>query len=429
LAYDFFEHPIINSPYNTPEQHWELDAQGQPTQRIIESRRLAEFITPIPKPKKRKAASTQQQMVFDEGKGLSNQHQQYETTSTMINELRRVVDQWRSLSNPNDWHVTPETVRLLQHWRHHKFSSTRPFFCQVEAVETVIWLTEVAPQAGNTGKKFLDHLTNANKDANPELLRLALKLATGTGKTTVMAMIIAWQTINAVRRPTSNKFTRGFLVVTPGLTIKDRLRVLQPNDPDSYYASRELVPGDMLDDVYRAKIIVTNYHAFMLRERVELSAGGRSLLTGRTGNEINTLETEGQMIQRVMPDLMGIKNILVLNDEAHHCYREKPKTEDGEDLKGEEKKEAANNNEAARVWISGLEAVNRKLGITRIIDLSATPFFLSGSGYAEGTLFHWTMTDFSLMDAIECGIVKLPRVPVAENIPGNEMPVCCQSAK
>lgn len=422
MAYDFFEHPILNSPYKYPEQHWEL-IEGQPTQRIIEARRKAEFITPIPKSRKRRAVAAQQQMVFDEGKGLSNQQQQYETTSTMINELRRVIGQWRSLSNPNDWHVTPETSRLLQHWRYHKFSSTQPFFCQVEAVETVIWLTEVAPQSGNTGKKFIDHLANANRDANPELVRLALKLATGTGKTTVMAMIIAWQTINAVRRPSSNKFTRGFLVVTPGLTIKDRLRVLQPNDPDSYYASRELVPGDMLEDVDRAKIVVTNYHAFMLRERVELSAGGRALLTGRTGNEVTTTETEGQMIQRVMPGLMGMKNILVLNDEAHHCYRKKPDIDEEGDLKGEERKEAERNNEAARVWISGLEAINRRLGITRVLDLSATPFFLSGSGYAEGTLFPWTMTDFSLMDAIECGIVKLPRVPVAENIPGNEMPV------
>ena len=129
------------------------------------------------------------------------------------------------------------------------------------------------------------------------------------------------------------------------------------------------------------------------------------------------------MLQRVMPDLMGMKNILVLNDEAHHCYREKPQAADDEDLKGDEKKEAEKNNEAARLWISGLEAVNRKLGLARVIDLSATPFFLRGSGYAEGTLFPWTMSDFSLMDAIECGIVKLPRVPVAENIPGDEMPM------
>lgn len=418
----FFEKPILNSPYECPLRHWELDDQGQPTQKIVGTRRLAEFITPIPKPRKRKGAADQQQMVFDEGKGLSTAEQQYDHTA-LINAVRLQVDQWRRLPNPNDWRVTPETARLLQHWRHHKFNNIRPFFCQVEAIETAIWLTEVAPQIGKIGEGFLEHLENANNEANPELMRLALKLATGAGKTTVMAMLIAWQTVNAVRHPQSKKFTRGFLVVAPGITIKDRLRVLQPNDPDSYYASRELVPADMLDDVNRAKIVITNYHAFKLRERIDISKGGRSLLQGR-GEELNTLETEGQMMQRVMPDLMGMKNILIINDEAHHCYREKPGAEeDNEDLKGDDKKQAEKNREAARVWISGLEAVKRQLGAVRVIDLSATPFFLSGSGYAEGTLFPWTMSDFSLMDAIECGIVKLPRVPVADNIPGAEMPM------
>jgi type III restriction enzyme len=399
-----------------------LDAHGQPTQQIIHRRRRAEFITPIPKPKKRKAtAADQDQIVFDEGKSLSTAKQQYDPTS-VINEIRSFVDQWRSLPNPNLWQVTPETARLLQHWRHYKFSDLRPFFCQVEAAETAIWLTEVAPNTA-AGKRILELLSAANREANPELMRLALKLATGAGKTTVMAMLIAWQTINAVRRPNSKNFSKGFLVVAPGLTIKDRLRVLQPNDPDSYYAHREIVPQDMIEDVQRAKIVITNYHAFKLRERVELSSGGRALLQGRVGDELNTLETEGQMIQRVMPDLMGLKNILVLNDEAHHCYREKPPEVDDDALKGDEKKEAEKNNEAARLWISGLEAINRKLGVARVIDLSATPFFLRGSGYAEGTLFPWTMSDFSLMDAIECGIVKLPRVPVAENIPGQDMPM------
>lgn len=416
----FFERPILNSPYQYPTQHWELDAQGQPTQKIIESRRRAEFITPIPKPKKQKKSPSQQQLVFDEGKKLSTQQQQYDPTP-IINELRHYVDQWRMLPNFADWQVTPETARLLQHWRHHNFSNIRPFFCQVEAVETAIWLAEVAPNIGKTGRKFLDHLANSNNEANPELMRLALKLATGAGKTTVMALLIAWQTVNAVRRPQSKKFTRGFLIVAPGLTIKDRLRVLQPNDPDSYYASREIVPTDMLDDLSRSKIVITNYHAFKFRERLELSKGGRSLLQGR-GEAINTLETEGQMLQRVMPDLMGIKNIMVLNDEGHHCYREKPGEDDVSELKGDEKEEAKKNNEAARLWISGIETVSRKLGVSSVIDLSATPFFLRGSGYAEGTLFPWTMSDFSLMDAIECGIVKLPRVPVADNIPGGDMP-------
>jgi type III restriction enzyme len=353
--------------------------------------------------------------------GLSDGRQKYDPIS-IINELRSHVDAWRLLPSERDWMVTPDTARLLKHWRHYEFNGIRPFFCQVEAVEVAIWLTEVASKLGARGKKFLDYLDNVNADANPGLMRLALKLATGAGKTTVMSMLIAWQTINAVRQPSSKKFTRGFLLVAPGLTIKDRLRVLQPNDPDSYYKNREIVPHDMLADLERAKIVITNYHAFKLRERVEISAGGRALLKGKHGEDLSTLETEGQMLQRVMPELMGMKNIMVLNDEAHHCYREKPGDDEEGDLNSDEKKEAESNLEAARLWISGLETIARNLGINRIIDLSATPFFLRGSGYAEGTLFPWTMSDFSLMDAIECGIVKLPRVPVADNIPGAEMP-------
>jgi type III restriction enzyme len=416
----FFEKPILNSPYGYPVQHWELDATGQPTNRIIANRRRAEFITPIPKPKKQKKG--QKELVFDEGEGLSSEQQQYALTAAAINELRVQVDRWRAIPNPNQWNVTPETARLLQHWRGYEFSGVRPFFCQIEAVEVAIWLTEVAPKV-KEGKRFLEHIEAANNGANPGLSRVALKLATGAGKTTVMAMLIAWQTVNAVRRPNSTKFTRGFIVVAPGITIRDRLRVLQPNDPGSYYQSRELVPADMLTDIERAKIVITNYHAFKLRETVEISKGGRQLLQGRTGPEISTLETEGQMLQRVMPELMAMKNVLAINDEAHHCYREKPSSEEEEELKGDERQEAEKNREAARLWISGLEAVSRKLGLQQVLDLSATPFFLRGSGYAEGTLFPWTMSDFSLMDAIECGIVKLPRVPVADNIPGEEVPI------
>lgn len=425
MSNPFFDHPILNSPYARPARHWELDESGQPTQKVIEARRRAEFITPIPKPKKLKGGAAQHAIVFEEGKGLSTAAQQYDPTS-LVNQVRGLVDTWRTLSSPSQWQVTPETARLLQHWRSYDFTGVRPFFCQIEAVETAIWLIEVAPHS-KAGKTILENLASANRDANPELMRLALKLATGAGKTTVMAMIIAWQTVNAARHPGSKNFTKGFLVCAPGLTIKDRLRVLQPGDPDSYYGNRELVPSDMIEDVRKAKIVITNYHAFRLRERLDLSKGGRQLLQGRTGDAPLTLETEGQMIQRVMPDLMGLRNIMVINDEAHHCYREKPPQEAEEeesDLKGDEKKEADKNNEAARLWISGLEAVNRKLGVTRVMDLSATPFFLRGSGYVEGTLLPWTMSDFSLMDAIECGIVKLPRVPVAENITGDgELPM------
>jgi type III restriction enzyme len=412
----FFARPILNSPYACPTKHWELDDDGQPTNRVVAKRREADFISAVPKARRRRTADNQTEMVLADAKGLSTAEQEY--NKAIINEIRQYVADWRNLPNPAQWQVTPETARLLQHWRNHPFQGVRPFFCQVEAVETAIWLTEVAPKLGKRTEKFWNHVKAANEGANPELMRVALKLATGAGKTTVMAMLIAWQTVNAVRHPNTKSFSRGFLIVTPGITIRDRLRVLLPNDPESYYRHRELVPNDMLPEIDKAKIVITNYHAFKLRERLDLSKVGRALLQGR-GPELETAETEGQMIQRVMPELMGLKNVVVLNDEAHHCYRERPQTEK---LKGEEKDEAEHNNEMARLWISGLEMVKRKLGLRTVYDLSATPFFLRGSGYAEGTLFPWTVSDFSLMDAIECGIVKLPRVPVADNLPSGDAP-------
>jgi type III restriction enzyme len=228
------------------------------------------------------------------GDGLSTPGQEYNPTP-IVNEIRGYVAAWRNLPNPNQWQVTPETARLLQHWRHHQFEDLRPFFCQIEAIETAIWLAEVASDRAAAGAKVWAHIRGANKEANPELLRIALKLATGTGKTTVMGMLIAWQTVNAVRHPGSKQFSRAFLLLTPGITIKDRLRVLLPNDPNSYYRERELVPPDMLPEIERAKIVITNYRAFRRRERMEVSKTGRALLQGR-GLELQTLETEGQML-------------------------------------------------------------------------------------------------------------------------------------
>jgi type III restriction enzyme len=431
VSSDFFERPILNSPYEYPAQHWILDPEGQPTNNILESRRKSAFVTPVPKPRKRRRGRDKKQaeLVFkeEETAAISTAKQQYDT-NTIINEIRQYVHQWRALPNPQQWQVTPETGRLLQHWRSYPFANARPFFCQTEAIETAIWLTEVAPHQGERGKKFLDYLSASNAQANPELFRIALKLATGAGKTTVIAMLIAWQTINSVRYPSSKIFTRGFVVVTPGITIRDRLRVILPSDTDNYYKQRELIPGDMLTDIGRAKIVITNYHAFKLRERIDISKVGRALLKGR-GPELQTTETEGQMLQRVMPDLMGMQSVLVINDEAHHCYRHKVSSngataeDNDEEVEPDEAEEAKKNTEAARLWISGIEIIKRKLGVRTVFDLSATPFFLRGSGYAEGTLFPWTVCDFSLMDAIECGIVKLPRVPVADNVPGEDMPI------
>lgn len=195
----FFDRPILNSPYEYPRLHWELDAEGQPTERMIDTRRRASFISPIPRAKKRKGKATQQDLDIGGEEKISSKAQKYDEAT--INELRSRVDAWRELKNPNDWGVTPETARFLQHWRHHQFNDIRPFFCQVEAVETLIWLTEAAPSDKTHGKRFIERLKDANEGANPGLMRLALKLATGAGTTTVMAMVIAWQTINAVRHP------------------------------------------------------------------------------------------------------------------------------------------------------------------------------------------------------------------------------------
>jgi len=215
----FFERPILNSPYACPPRHWELDRDGQPTNRIIETRRRSELITPVPKPQRRRRAAGQAELALAAGDGLSTTEQEYNPTP-IINEIRGYVENWRNLPNANQWQVTPETARLLQHWRHHRFNKYQPFFCQIEAVETAIWLAEVASDRAAAGAKIWTHIRGANKEANPDLLRIALKLATGAGKTTVMAMLIAWQTVNAVRHPGSQKFSRAFLVITPGITIK-----------------------------------------------------------------------------------------------------------------------------------------------------------------------------------------------------------------
>jgi len=417
----FFDQPILNSPYAEPGEHWELDRDGLPTDRIVPRRRKSDLLTPIPKPKKQSARGRQTSFVLDTGHGLSTEEQEYNPT-VIINDLRQEIDRWRALPNPDQWQVTPVTATLLRHWRalqHDTTQAVRPFFCQVEAVETAIWLHEVAPKSARH-RRFLDWLRQVNTGANPDLFRVALKLATGAGKTTVMAMLIAWQAINAARSPGSKTFSRAFLVITPGITIRDRLRVLMPNNP-AYYRDRGLVPADMLTDLGRAKIVITNYHAFQLRETMQLATGTRAALKGH-GPDIATKETEGEMLRRSVADLMGMKNVVVLNDEAHHCYRERPQTE-AERLTGDERKEVEENRQAARLWISGIEAVKKHLGLGAVYDLSATPFFLAGSGWPEGMLFPWVVSDFSLMDAIECGIVKLPRVPVADNLPGQPQPL------
>jgi len=407
LGSSFYERPILNSPYQAPTLHHPLDDNGQPLEgEPIRGRRPSRFIIPVPASRK-KAAAAQASLDLETY-----------TENALINEIRGYVAAWRAIPNPADWGVTAATQRLLEHWRRPKaeWNGPTPFFCQLEAVETIIWLTEVAPRRAAT-KGLLDQIAKANEEANPALFRLAMKMATGSGKTTVMAMLIAWQTVNAVRKE-SKDFSRAFLIVTPGITIRDRLRVLLPSEPDNYYELREMVPPEMLPDIRRAEIVITNYHAFQHRETMALPKVARSFMQGNAPEPIKTLETDTQMLERACGKLLRFDRVNVINDEAHHCYRHKVDGDVEEKLTGDEKKEAAENEEAARLWINGIEALDRKLskGVRATYDLSATPFFLRGSGYPEGFLFPWVVSDFSLMDAIECGIVKLPRVPVTDNL-------------
>ncbi len=406
----FYDRPILNSPYAKPTAYHPLDEHGQPLDTPpVSGRRPSKFVVPVPKARRQGAAKqgTLALETYDD--------------NAIINEIRSHVDSWRDLAPGTDWGVTPSTQHLLEHWRHHEYANQRPFFCQIEAVETLIWLTEVA-RSRTRYAHIWRSIQAANAEANPDLLRLALKMATGAGKTSVMAMIVAWQTVNAVRSPTSDRFSKAFLIVTPGITIRDRLKVLNPENPESYYRSREIVPNDMMGDLAKATIVITNYHAFQHRETIGLSKVGRAFLKGNDPDPIRTKETDGQMLDRACGKLLSFKNVVVMNDEAHHCYRERELSEE-EKLDREGAAEAKENNEAARLWISGIEALKRKVGVRNVYDLSATPFFLRGSGYQEGTLFPWVVSDFSLMDAIECGIVKLPRVPVADNLASPDDPV------
>ncbi len=397
------ENPILNSPFTEPTRHFRFDDDGI-TDEIVDGRRRSEYFMPIPAAKKKGGA--QGELLFDEWTRDRIEENKF------INEVREAVDRWRQ----GGWkHTTGVTRRLLEYWSDSE--RERPlFFCQIEALETAIFLAEASAKA-QRGTYFTNELRRFNDDANPGLLRVAHKMATGTGKTVVMAMLIAWQTLNKAANHHDGRFSDAFLVVCPGITIRDRLRVVLPSDPNNYYRERDLVPPELREDLGRAKVVITNFHTFKRRETVKAPKTTKQILGGKADAAGVFTETPDQMVRRVLRELGSKKNVVVLNDEAHHCYRRKPDVVEDvlANLKGEEKKEASERDEEARVWVTGLEAVAAKVGIRSIYDLSATPFFLRGSGYSEGTLFPWVVSDFSLIDAIEAGLVKIPRVPVDDD--------------
>jgi type III restriction enzyme len=397
--------PIINSPYRAPTRHFAFDNDGI-TDRVVERRRASSYFVPVPRPRKR---GTQQQL--DLGELTADQIRK----NDLVNEIRSRVGRWREGGRP---HVTPITRRLLEYWTDPERDNP-VLFCQLEAAETAIYLAEAAQKSGESW--IQNELQKQNEEHNARLDRIALKMATGSGKTVVMAMLIAWQTLNKGASPNDARFAKRFLIVTPGLTIRDRLRVLLPEHDENYYRLRDLVPADLYGDLGQARIVITNFHAFQRRETKQgqgVAKTSKELLAGYSGAPSPFLESWSQMAGRVCRDLGGTSEIVVFNDEAHHCYRgqyDDPAAAANGTLTAEEKAEARANSKAAHVWFNGLRAVDDKLGLKTVYDLSATPSFLSGSGYPEGTLFPWVVSDFGLVEAIESGIVKIPRVPVDDD--------------
>lgn len=397
--------PILNSPHLEPTRHFKSDARGI-TEEIVESRRPSTYFIPVPRQKTLKAIEDQNVAEGAYGSELSKENE-------FINKIREKINTWRSTGYPG---ITKTSRDLLSYWRDDT-RENKLFFCQIEALETLIYINEVAEKSGESW--ILNELKNNNQDANPGLYRLAFKMATGSGKTVVMAMIIAYHTLNKVRYPQDTRFTDGFAIITPGITIRDRLNVLLPNDPHNYYRLRDVVSYQDLELLQQATVFITNFHQLELRQNPRFQIGSVLKAANLIKDEA-VKESPDKMVQRVFKSLLSKPRILVINDEAHHCYREKP-----EDIKlaGDDRREADENNEAARVWISGIEALTQKKEVAAVIDLSATPYFLRGSGYQEGTLFPWAVYDFSLLDALECGVVKIPRLPVrADNITKGDEP-------
>ena len=409
--------PVLNNPYDEPTGHFELGSNG-PTGKVIDSRRRSEFFIPIPSQKKGRRKSDEDQSTLDFS-GIT--HERIERNDK-IDLVRDVLRRWRKQNYPG---VTAISRKLMLHWA-DETREDRMLYAQREAAETAIYLAEVVGRDKYVDSQFADFdwrklLDDANQEHNAGLPRVALKMATGSGKTVVMAMLIAWQTLNKVATPQDARFVKRFLIVTPGITIRDRLKVLQPTEPRdvNYFDMRGVVPPDLRIQLNQAQVHIVNYHQFMPRATAAgkgISSNTRKLLLQGKTDEGAFSETPQMVVTRVLDKLGKDKGeIIVFNDEAHHCYQPK----DLDDRVDAESREA---NDDARVWFKGLVDVRKyankgsKAGsIKAIYDLSATPFYIGGSGWGEGSIFPWVVSDFGLMDAIESGIVKVPRLPVDDD--------------
>ena len=352
---------IINSPYEEPKHHWLYVRESQ---------------TFVQRPGRRKSgywrATTHARL------GSDDQGEFVEIP--LVNQIRPRVREWKRKGYPN---VTNTTRRLLELWNNEdQREQKRLFWCQLEAIETAIWLTE----ASSSDKQGIEIPAD-----NGEWVRECLKLATGTGKTVVMAMLIAWQVLNKIANPGDSRFSKHILIIAPGLTVRDRLQVLLPENVDNFYDDFDLIDSTMWQELQQAKIEVTNWHILAPYDE---NSGPKVVKKGP--------ESDEAFVRRILPDFGGAKNILVINDEAHHCHRPT-----GIELAGEKEK--------ATIWISGIDKINRARGVLKTYDLTATPFKPTGANNRGEQLFGWIVSDFGLNDAIESGLVKTPKVAVRDD--------------
>ncbi|MDD4429648.1 MAG: DEAD/DEAH box helicase family protein [Paludibacter sp.] len=371
---------IINSPHAEPTQYWFYDRENRDFY-IKEGRRPAGYVMATPNSK-----------AFDDP-GIF-------VEIDTVNQIRPRVKAWREAGYPG---VTGITKRLLDHWQDpEERKDRRFFFCQLEAIETLIWLTE-APAAEKVGIDI--------KGDGGEIERWCSKMATGSGKTIIMSMIIAWNFLNKVTNPTDARFSKYALIVAPGLTVKSRLQVLLPTNEENYYEEFNIVPASLMDKLRQGKIIIHNWHslAWDTQEKIDSKIEKGQL---RSVDKRQRIEISGEAyVKQVLGEMSNARNIIVINDEAHHAWRVNPEAEGKYQRIGSDKDSA----EEATIWIGGLDRIHKQRGILKCFDLSATPFSPSGKKAAEESLYSWIVSDFGLNDAIESGLVKTPRVVVRDD--------------
>ena len=416
------DNPILNSPYAEPDRHYATDNRGNLNYRDIRRGRRI-FIPDVPQV----PLSQQKQGDFFDVNDVRAEYAEH-----LVNRLRDLVGEWRRQDYRG---ITSRVTRdLLQHWfaSPERAAHQRLFFAQREAIEAAIWINEIADKS-NAGTHFLSRLRSAQQsagerpdDQRPPLPRIAFKMATGTGKTVVLASLILYHYLNRREYRNDTRYCDYFLVVAPGITIRERLGVLfpdtatdNPHEAKDYYRQRYLVPAAYRDALSELphRLIVTNYHEFLPRT---LSGNKRSPFDGKLnpdGGKNEAREDETQVLRRVLGAFKPRRRLLILNDEAHHCYLPLARGKDTEFDNSETE------NARAAVWFSGIRACARRFQVRAVYDLSATPYYLSGSGYPAYSLFPWVVTDFGLIEAIEAGLVKIPFLPIDDSTQSIDEPL------